>query len=196
LRSFPREKKSNLFRERKNPFVPWCGHGRRRRLDHGEVPPVVDSGAEPAGGGPRGRGVLPRGRASSLLRRAFPRPPPRAAAGGGARAGGRGGDSVRGVHGGDRAGGGRGAAAVRPLVPPRLHRAVARHPEHLPPLPRRAPAQGRRGGGGGPREAAGCLCRGRQQRRRAARRGVVRAPRRRRAVRMRQGGVIVVYVFY
>ncbi|CAL4891284.1 unnamed protein product [Urochloa decumbens] len=63
---------------------------------------------------------------------------------------------VRGVHGGGRGVAGRGAAAVRALVPRRLHRAVAADQGHLPDVPgRAAPAGGRGreaaadGGGGG-----------------------------------------------
>jgi hypothetical protein len=166
------------------------GHGRRRRLDHGEVPPLVDPGPEPARGGPRGRGVLPRRRGAS------PRcgPGSRAAAAAAAAGGGRGRHGVRGVHGGDRGGGPRRAAAVRALVPPRLHRAVARDPDHLPPLPRRGPAPGgrrrRRGGRWiGPREAA---CPRRIVRRATGR--VTRGPRRRCALRTRLGRVKLLLV--
>jgi hypothetical protein len=82
--------------------------------------------------------VLPRGRER------------RRANGGGGGAPGAGRD-VRGVHGGRGARAGGGAAAVRALVPRRLHRALAQDQDYLPDLPRGAAAAG---GGGGRRPPA------------------------------------------
>lgn len=121
------------------------GHGRRRRLDHSEVPPLVDPRAEPARRRLRGRGVLPRRGPSPGGRwRPWREASGGVAAAGGARDGGRGRDGVLGLHGGDRGGGRRGASPLRALVPRRLHLPVARDPEHMPHVPRRAAGQRRR----------------------------------------------------